>query len=111
MKEDTLKVNVMNKLSYLFTSKNDNLQLKYAKDALTLSKKIAFKKGIFFSNSNLATYYIDKFDYTKGFETCNLLLKTATTKNEFYKVYKNFYLYIYTKVIIKKHLSMPINCY
>jgi hypothetical protein len=45
MKEDTLKVNLLNQLSYKYQRFNPELGLKYAKQSLLLSTKINFNDG------------------------------------------------------------------
>lgn len=75
-KEDTNKVNTLNKLSEQFDINGDFAKSKrYADDALTLSKKLGFKKGEATAYINLRFLYKDQGNYPEALKNDIAALK------------------------------------
>ena len=75
-KEDTSKVNLLNTLSSeLVLEINYSLARKYADDALLLSEKLNFKKGIAGAYNNFGVIYSNQFNYGEAFRNYLTSLK------------------------------------
>ena len=74
--EDTTKVNLLNALSYESYKTGDFAQeMTYANDALTLAKKLQWKKGIAYSLKNIGSAYEDVGNYAPALENYFAALK------------------------------------
>ena len=58
MKEDTNKVNLLKKLSFMYSEINTNAGIKYGEQGLALSKKLKWKPGISKNLNNIAMNYV-----------------------------------------------------
>ena len=66
-KDDTLKVNILIKLSAITSWSDIKASEQYAKQALDLSRKISYIKGLAYSNFQLAKIYADSdFDFAES---------------------------------------------
>ncbi len=103
-KEDTNKVNILNKLSWeLLNNNNPQQALNYAQKALGLAIKISNKKGIAFAYENIGFSYECQKNYNMSlkyhFKALNILLKLNNKKgvafiyNNIGKYYKGQYSY------------------
>lgn len=90
-KEDTLKINTLDRLSSLHYYIDSEKSLRYSKATLSLSKKINYKEGIANSYVNFGVYYWLKADF-------------PTALNYFYKA-----LHIFENLDIKKGISRTNN--
>ena len=69
VKEDTNKVNTLNKLSRQLNNTGEHAKsLKYAEEAITLSKKLRFIKGNANGYKNIGNIYINQSNYPKALE-------------------------------------------
>lgn len=76
MVNDTNKVNALNKLSTSYYAAGDfNRQLHFAQEALSLSKKLNWKKGIAFSEKNIGSAYEHLENYPLALESYVRALK------------------------------------
>jgi len=66
--EDTNKVNVLVDLSFTYCSINPDQGINYGNQALKLSHKLNWKKGIANSNSKIGNNYYMKSDYSSALE-------------------------------------------
>jgi hypothetical protein len=82
MKEDTLKVNLLNQLSYKYQRFNPELGLKYAKQSLLLSTKINFNDGKANSFCNMGANQVFLLDFDNAKKSFNFGL--ATTKKKYH---------------------------
>ncbi|MEO8771259.1 MAG: tetratricopeptide repeat protein [Ferruginibacter sp.] len=57
-KEDTAKVNLLNELTYLYRTINNNEGIKYGKQSCVLAKQLKWNKGIAVALNNLALNYL-----------------------------------------------------
>ncbi len=65
---DTVKINLLNKISIEFLGIDNNAALKYAEQAKTISEKIGDKKNIALSYYNIGNAYKDMAEYNKCLE-------------------------------------------
>ncbi len=92
MKEDTLKVNLLNKLAYTYKFNNPENTLKYANIALFLSKKINYKEGIGVSYLNIGIYHRTKDDLKNGKLNFYNGLKLCTKKKNLIQIYLGLFI-------------------
>ncbi len=76
-KEDTNKVNLLNKLAFNFIESKPDSNLFYANPALELSRKIGYKKGEIRALFNLSGGFTLKGNYSKGLESGLAALKKS----------------------------------
>ena len=62
LKEDTAKANLFNSISYSYQGINTNKCMIYARQALQLSTRLKWNKGIAMALNNIDTYYINKHE-------------------------------------------------
>jgi len=67
-KEDTNKVNILNKVCAGYYAINPEEAIKYGEKALTLAQSLQWKKGIALAYNNLGVNYWAKSDYPKALE-------------------------------------------
>jgi len=67
-KEDTNRVNLLNSLSWDYSSINPTEGIKYGQQGLDLATKLAWKEGIAWGNHSLGSNYQHKSDYPKAIE-------------------------------------------
>ncbi len=67
-KQDTVRVNLLNKIAYNIRRKDAKKSLKYAKEAEELATKIGFVKGEAESQRQIGIYYWLQADYPKALE-------------------------------------------
>ncbi len=67
-KDDTTKIILLSCLSFNYSTLNTNKGIKYGEEALELSKKMVWKKGIALASGNLGINYKAKSDYPKALE-------------------------------------------
>ncbi len=79
MKEDSLKVQLLNQLSYVNQRFNPELGLNYAKEALVLATKLNFNDGKAYSYYNKGANQVFLLDFTNAKKSFNSGL--ALTKN------------------------------
>ncbi len=113
-KNDSIKIFLMNRLSFQYKDLNSNLCLDYAQKALAISKKINYKNGILSSYNNLSIYYTIKSEYDKALQYYNFQLKNTTDKKRISSVYTNMavlYMYQsnYPKALYYSNLSLNID--
>ncbi|ULQ58281.1 tetratricopeptide repeat protein [Flavihumibacter rivuli] len=80
-KEDTNKVNLLNKLAYE-TRQQDPSSIDYAKQALVLAKKLNYTIGQAQSLKNIGLFYIIKGEYVPAQEYCEKALAEFTKAND-----------------------------
>jgi tetratricopeptide (TPR) repeat protein len=68
MKEDTNKVNLLKKLSFMYSEVNTNEGIKYGEQGLALARKLNWKPGMSKNLNNIAMNYVIRADYTKALE-------------------------------------------
>ena len=86
MKEDSLKVNLINSLAYAYRDINRDKHFKYANEGLNLSKKLNYNFGVIEANRNLGVYYLStKTDKSNSY--FKYVLKYATDKTQLAKAY------------------------
>ncbi|OFY62780.1 MAG: hypothetical protein A3H98_09930 [Bacteroidetes bacterium RIFCSPLOWO2_02_FULL_36_8] len=78
-RQDTNKVNHLNALANLYISSEPKQALKYAQQALSLAKKINWKKGLADSYQSMGYYYYTQGDYPN---TLDYWLKALRTSEE-----------------------------
>lgn len=88
MKEDTLKVNLLNNLSFEYQNFNNQDGIKYGKNAFDLSKKINFKKGIATASKNIGINLSIQSKYKEANVYYDLALKNTTDKSLICDVYR-----------------------
>lgn len=77
-KEDTAKVNTLNALSASYGGEGDYTNaISYANDALSVSNKISFKKGLVNACNRLGIIYREQGNYAEGLKHLFAGLKTA----------------------------------
>lgn len=76
MKDDTAKVNQLNKITLHYIDTDSTKSFHYATKALALSKKLKWKEGIAHSNFYLGTFYNAHLKYDKALVYFNQSLKT-----------------------------------
>ncbi|WP_395052013.1 tetratricopeptide repeat protein [Flavobacterium sp.] len=86
MKEDSLKVNVLNDLGYAFRDINANEHLKYCTQALKLSKNLNYLYGNIEAHRNIGVYYLG-VDNKKSNEYFEYVLKNTKNKSQIAKAY------------------------
>lgn len=80
MKEDTLKVNLLNELAFNFPKIYPNEGIKYAKKALLLSKKLNWRNGIATSHQSIGENLSADSNYKNALLNFEIALKLATNK-------------------------------
>ncbi len=88
MKNDTLRVNLLNDLSSEFQNFNNQDGIKYGKNAFNLSKKIKFKKGIATASKNIGINLSIQSKYEEANVYYDLALKNTTDKSLICDVYR-----------------------
>ncbi|MBS1772030.1 MAG: tetratricopeptide repeat protein [Bacteroidetes bacterium] len=68
MKEDTSKVNLLKKLSFMYSEVNTDEGIKYGKQSLALAEQLAWKPGISKASNNIAMNYFIRADYKRSLE-------------------------------------------
>ncbi|NNT70736.1 tetratricopeptide repeat-containing sensor histidine kinase [Flavobacterium sp. IMCC34852] len=81
MKEDTSKVNQLNKTALYFSNSDTAKAFFYNKKAIQLAKKLDWKEGMASSNYCLGTIYNAQFNYNKALYFFNQSLQTSIQKN------------------------------
>jgi serine phosphatase RsbU (regulator of sigma subunit)/Tfp pilus assembly protein PilF len=82
-KEDTVKINLLNKLSYIYLNDgNYPVALRFANQAQDLAEKLSFKSGLFNSLLNTGKIYFNRGDYTDAQKYYLLSLKLAEQIND-----------------------------
>ncbi len=89
MKEDSLKVNLLNNLATEYQYINPNEGLKYAKNAISISKKIQWNDGLAKSYNAIAIDYYSLFDNHNALTYSTNALKITTNKNIINSSYRN----------------------
>jgi len=67
-KDDTNKVNLLGDLSYSYYGINPDSGINFAEQALTISEKLQWKKGIAYANNKIGVNYWAKADFPKAQE-------------------------------------------
>jgi tetratricopeptide (TPR) repeat protein len=80
MKEDTLKVNQLNKIALSYSDSDSTKAFFYSKKALSLAKKLQWKDGVAKSHFYLGTIYNVYFYYDKALNSFDQSLKTSNQK-------------------------------
>jgi signal transduction histidine kinase len=80
MKEDTLKVNILNSLAVSYRYSNTPLSYSYNKKGLELAKKLSFDNGISKAYLGLCIINTTKSEFKEGLVNCQTALKY--TKNQ-----------------------------
>ncbi len=80
MKEDTLKVNQLLKITEHYTEIDTAKALFYGQKAVQLSKKLAWNNGVAKANFHLGSLYYIKLVYKKALTYFNESLKTSDSK-------------------------------
>ena len=86
MKQDTLKVNLLNNLGYAYRDINADEHFKYSKQALLLSKSLNYRYGIIEAHRNIGVYYLS-VDNIKSNQNFDYVLKNAKDKSQIAKAY------------------------
>jgi tetratricopeptide (TPR) repeat protein/two-component sensor histidine kinase len=77
-KEDTNKVNTLNRLSNRFSQRKEyELSNKYSKDAISLAEKLNFKRGILNAYSSLGTNNYNLHNYKEAIQNFRTMMKFA----------------------------------
>ncbi|HAS42795.1 MAG TPA: hypothetical protein DCS93_20100 [Microscillaceae bacterium] len=85
--EDTNKVNVLNRLSYIIADRNNVREaIKFGERALKVANKLNFKKGALFAESNLGYAYRISKVFDKAIYHQNYVLKIASNINDSIKI-------------------------
>ena len=80
MKEDTSKVNQLNKIALSYSDSDSTKAFFYNKKALSLAKKLKWKDGVAKSHFYLGTIYNVYFYYDKALNSFHQSLKTSNQK-------------------------------
>ncbi len=80
MKEDTLKVNQLNKIALSYSDSDSTKAFFYNKMAMSLAKKLQWKDGVAKSHFYRGTIYNVYFYYDKALNSFNQSLKTSNKK-------------------------------
>ena len=81
--EDTARSNLMNRIASNYVESKPDSSLKYANDALTLSKQTNYKKGEIEAIRNLAAAFLMAGDYSKALEySLDALKKSEMINNK-----------------------------
>ncbi len=80
MKEDSLKVNQLNKIALSYSDSDSTKAFFYNKKALSLAKKLQWKDGVAKSHFYLGTIYNVYLDYDKALISFHQSLKTSNQK-------------------------------
>lgn len=78
-KENTLKVDILNDLSWEYSDSDPERSMEYATQAQSLAEKLNYKKGLSSAYSNEASFYRDKSNYP---EAMKRYLKCLQLKKE-----------------------------
>jgi tetratricopeptide (TPR) repeat protein len=81
-KEDTTRVNLLNKIASGYAESRPDSTLKYASDALKLSGQTKYKKGEIEAIRNLGGAFIMAGDYSKALEYAIDALKKSEALND-----------------------------
>src|ERR1051326_2427819 len=76
-REDSNKVKLLDDLSYLYKAINEDEGIKYGQQALSISKKIKWAKGMAEANEMIGINYYSKSDYTRALEYYERALKIS----------------------------------
>lgn len=68
LKADTNKVNVLDRLSYIYSTNNPDSGILFGRQALALSEQLQWKQGIAVSHADLGINYQAKSEHTKAIE-------------------------------------------
>lgn len=82
VKSDTSKANLLNQLSFGFQSNDPGKAMDYANQALSISEKANYKRGIAYSYTNIANIYINKGEYELGLKNYNKALSIRREIND-----------------------------
>ncbi len=66
--DDTNKVKILDRLSYLYANINPDSGIALAEEAMSLAKQLKWERGIAVANSDMATNFQAKSDYGKALE-------------------------------------------
>jgi class 3 adenylate cyclase len=68
LKDDSIKVNTLNELSYSFWDTNPDMSIMYAMEAMDMAYKVNFRKGVAYALKNMGMAYFAKSDYISVLE-------------------------------------------
>ena len=86
--EDTSKVSILNKLSYLCSKVDTEKGLQLGNQSLLLSKKLNWKNGISLAYYSIGTNHSKKADYDKALENYKKALENSSDNKIVCKVYR-----------------------
>lgn len=81
-KEDTNKVNLLDKLSYCYSTIDPDKGVQYGEAAMKLSQQLNWKSGVAKANADLGINYQAKSDYTRALEYNLQALKLSEELNK-----------------------------
>ncbi len=87
MKEDTLKVNILNSLAVSYRYSNTPLSFSYNNKGLQLAKKISFDNGISKAYLGLCIINTTKSEFKEGLVNCQNALKYSKNKKVISSIY------------------------
>ena len=88
-KEDTLKVNLLNSLSFEYQNFDNQNGEKYGKNAFELSKKLNFKKGMALAAKNIGVNLSIQSKYKEANVYYDIVLKNTNDKTLLCDVYRS----------------------
>jgi signal transduction histidine kinase/Tfp pilus assembly protein PilF len=104
MKEDTLKVNLLNELAYNYIFINEKTTFQYISKAEKLSKKLQYNNGIACSYINIGNAYIMNSKLDLAFKNYTIAHNLNPTKNIKGKIFLGYGLYFFSKNNLDKAL-------
>jgi signal transduction histidine kinase len=110
VKEDTLKVKMLNRLSSLNYYIDSNISFKHAKSALLLSQKLGYKNGLGYAYNNIGICYWLKSDFPKALNYVYKALKIHEDKNNKYGI-ANSNNALGTIYVEFKNYKLSLACY
>ena len=90
LKEDSVKVNSLNKVAHVNLYLNNNTRKKLVNDAIRISNKINFENGLGKSYATMGKIFSNEFNKNKTFEYLNkalLIFQKLNNKNSIAKTY------------------------
>ena len=88
LKNDSTKVNLLNKIAFEYQNFDNSKGVLYGKEALNLSKKINFKKGISIASKNIGINLSIQSKYKEANVYYDLALKNTTNKSIICDIYR-----------------------